>query len=152
MRAAARLPRCTPAAVALALALAACASLQPPTAEVQRITSPHLGPTGGQLEVVFELRNPNADDLLVERFDYDLVLDGRRVGPGYVADPLRLRGRGELRVRSRAELGYFSSPEAIRRVLERRQVDARARGHFYVREHGRTRKLPFDSRARVDLR
>ena len=140
------------AATATLLLLSACASLQPPTAEVQRITSPRLGPTGGELEVVFALRNPNDHDLMVERFDYDLVLDGRRVGHGYLADPVRLRGHGEVRLRSRAELGYFSSPEAIRRVLDRRQVDARARGHFYVREQGHTRKLPFDSRARVDLR
>jgi len=149
MRAGTRLRRCVAAAL---LALSACASLQPPTAEVQRVTSPRLGPTGGELEVVFALRNPNDHDLLVERFDYDLVLDGRRVGHGYLADPVRLRGHGEVRVRSRAELGYFSSPEAIRRVLDRARVEARAKGHFYVRDHGHTRKLPFDSRARVDLR
>ncbi|HXY39053.1 MAG TPA: LEA type 2 family protein [Vicinamibacteria bacterium] len=135
-----------------ALALSACASLQPPTAEVQRILGPHLGPTGGQLEVVFALRNPNDDDLLVERFDYDLVLDGRRAGHGYLADPIRLRGHGELRVRSRVELGYLGSPDAMRRWLDRPRVDALAKGHFYVREHGHTRKLPFDSRVRVDLR
>ena len=63
-------------------ALAACATVKAPTLQLEKLGSPHLGITGGELEVVFAVRNPNPDDLLIERFEYELELNGRRVGRG----------------------------------------------------------------------
>lgn len=139
-------------AVAALAGLAACATVKAPTLQLEKIGSPRLGITGGQLDVVFAVRNPNPDDLLIERFEYELELNGKRVGRGYVAEPVQLRGFDRASVRSRADMSFLRVPGAAKDILDHDRVRAKVKGHFYVREGGHTRKLGFDSEARVDLR
>jgi LEA14-like dessication related protein len=134
------------------VALAACATVKAPTLQLEKVGNPHVGITGGQLDVVFAVRNPNPDDLLIEKLEYELQLNGRRVGRGYVAEAVRLRGFDRAQVRSRADLSFLRVPGAAKDILDHDRVRAKVKGHFYVREGGRTRKLGFDSEARVDLR
>jgi len=139
-------------AVAVLLVAAACA-LKAPTLRVQRVSGARVGITGAQLDVVFAVRNPNPDDLLVERFDYELFLNGRRVGRGFMPDPIELRGFDQATVRSQADLSFIRVPGAIKEVLDHDRVKARAKGHFHVRERGGgSHRLGFDSEAEVDLR
>jgi LEA14-like dessication related protein len=133
-------------------ALAACATTKAPTLQLEKIGRPHVGMSGGQLDVVFGVRNPNPDELLIERFEYELELNGRRVGRGYSADALPLRGFDRAVVHSRADLSFLGVARGVNRLLDQDRVQAKVKGHFYVREGGRTRKLGFDSEAKVDLR
>lgn len=133
------------------VALAACASLKPPRLQVQKLDLGRLGITGASLRVEFGVRNPNPEDLLIERFEYDLILNGRSLGRGYVADPVTLRGFAEERVASRFDLNFLKVPGAVREILDKDRVRAQARGKFYVRRGGGLKELEFASDANVDL-
>jgi LEA14-like dessication related protein len=139
-------------AVAALAALAGCATVKAPTLQVEKIGKPRVGITGGQLEVVFGVRNPNPEELLIERLEYELELNGRRVGRGYVTDALPLKGFERAIVRSLADLSFLGVASGVKEVLDEDRVQAKVKGHFYVREGGGTRKLGFDSEAKVDLR
>jgi LEA14-like dessication related protein len=134
-----------------ALGLAACASLKPPTLRVQGVGVTKVGLTGADLKVNFGVRNPNPEDLLIERFEYELVLNGRSLGRGYVADPVSIRGFGEERVTSDFNLSFLKVPGTVKAVLEQDRAKAKAKGHFYVREGDGLKKIGFDSEAEVDL-
>jgi LEA14-like dessication related protein len=134
-----------------AFGLAACASIQPPTLRVQGLGVTKVGITGANLKVTFGVRNPNPEDLLIERFDYELVLNGRSLGRGYVADPVSIRGFGEERVASDFNLDFLKVPGTVKAVLEQARARAKAKGHFYVREGDGLKKIGFDSEAEVDL-
>ncbi len=132
--------------------LASCATVKAPALHVQRIGKAQVGIGGARLEVVFAVRNPNPYDVLVDRFDYELILNGRHVGHGYVSEPLPLPGFGEERVVSHLDLSVLKLPGAVHEVLEHDRVKARAQGHFYLRERGgEPHRLGFDSEAQVDL-
>jgi LEA14-like dessication related protein len=139
-------------AVGLALALAACApALKPPTLQVQGLKKGKVGITGAKLDVVFGVRNPNPDDLAVDRMEYELLLNGNAVGRGYVSEPFMIRGFAEEKVVSTVDVNYLRVPGAIQAVLEDDEVRAQARGVFYVRRGGGLKKLDFDSDAKVSL-
>lgn len=140
------------AVTAAVLALAACASVKAPTLRVQGIGVGRVGITGASLRVNFGVRNPNPEDLRIERFEYELVLNGHRLGRGYVPDPLTLRGFAEERVSSQFNLNFLNVPGTVKAILDRDRARARAKGHFYVREGSGLKKVGFDSDAEVDLR
>lgn len=138
-------------AAALTLALAACASLQPPRLQVQKLSVDRAGITGLGLRVGFAVQNPNDRDLLIERFEYELLLNGRSLGRGYNADPVTIRAFGEERVSSRFNVDFLKLPGAVKTVLDKDRVQARARGTFHVRQGDGIKKVGFDSEANVDL-
>jgi LEA14-like dessication related protein len=136
-----------------ALALAGCASLKPPTLRVEGLKVRKAGVTGVGMEVRFQVRNPNPDDLAIERFDYELELNGHRLGRGFQSEGVTIRGFDEARVTSQFDVGLLSLPGAFKAVLDHDRVNAKVNGHFYVVDKGGSRKkLPFSSTAEVDLR
>lgn len=139
-------------AIGAALGLVACASVKPPLLRVQGLGVGRVGITGANLHVTFGVRNPNPDDLLIERFDYELILNGHRLGRGYVSDPVSVRGFAEERVSSDFSLNFLNVPGAVKDILERDRARAHARGHYYLREGDGLKKVGFDSDAEVDLR
>jgi LEA14-like dessication related protein len=144
--------RSTPLALGLAVALAACApALKPPTLQVQGLKKGKVGITGAKLDVVFGVRNPNPEDLEVDKMEFELLLNGNGVGRGYVSEPFAIRGFGEEKVVSTVDVSYLRVPGAIQAVLEDDQVRAQARGIFYVRSGRGLKKLDFDSEAKVSL-
>jgi LEA14-like dessication related protein len=140
-------------AVLLAAAgTAACASLKTPTLAVEKVEKPRLGITGAKLNVVFAVRNPNPEDLVVEKMDFELKLNGNRVGRGYVTETVRLAGFGRERVRSEVDVSWLALPGAVKEAVEDDRAKAEVRGHFYVRQdNGNTKKLAFSSSAQADL-
>ncbi len=143
-------PRST-IAIAVVLGLAACASLKPPRLQVQKLDVDRAGITGVSLKVGFALQNPNDRDLLIERFEYELLLNGQSLGRGYNADPVTVRPFAEERVSSRFNVDFLKLPGAVKALLDRNRVQARARGTFHVREGNGIKKVGFDSEADVDL-
>ncbi|HEY7924833.1 MAG TPA: hypothetical protein VII62_16710, partial [Vicinamibacteria bacterium] len=60
-----------------------CATLKPPTLAVDGLRVGDLGVTGVALDVGFRLRNPNPEPLKIERFEYELLVNGSSLGHGY---------------------------------------------------------------------
>ncbi len=142
------------AALLLATAVLAsgCASLQPPRIQVQRLGRPQAGLTGATLDVTFNVRNPNPDPITIERVHYDLILNGVRVGDGFITQPVEVAGFGEARMSSRFDLNYLRVPGAVKSIVSRDRVDARTRGRFYMRRNGgRERRVNFSSDATLDF-
>lgn len=140
------------AAVGL-VSLAACASVKAPILRVDGLRMGKAGITGASMEVAFALRNPNPEPMLVERFDYELFVNGQRLGRGYQPAAVDLPGFGEQRVTSRFDLNFLSLPGAVKAVLDDDRARARVKGHFYVRQSGGgPKKLGFDADADVDIK
>lgn len=134
------------------LATTACASLEPPRIQVQRLGRPQMGLTGATLDVTFTVRNPNDYPITIDRVRYDLFLNGVRVGDGFITQRVELDAYGDARMSSRFDLNYLRVPGAVRSIMERDRVDARARGRFYVRrDGGRQRRVNFSSEATLDF-
>jgi hypothetical protein len=98
------------------------------------------------------VRNVEPDPLLIEGFEYVLVLNGHRLGRGYYPDPVRLGPFEEAGVVSRFNVNLLQLPGSVRAVLDEDEARAHVHGRFFVRQGGRVRKLPFDSGAIVSLR
>jgi LEA14-like dessication related protein len=142
------------AALLLATAVLAsgCATLEPPRVQVQRLGRPQVGLTGATLDVTFSVRNPNPDPITIERVQYDLILNGVRVGDGFITQSVEVAGFGEARMSSRFDLNYLRVPGAVKSIIDRDRVDARTRGRFYMRrDGGRVRRVNFSSDATLDF-
>jgi len=142
------------AAVALAVVVvgASCATLKAPTLAIDGLKVGDMGITGAAVDVRFRVRNPNPEPIVVERFEYELFLNGRRLGRGYEPKGFALEGFAEDKVASRFDVNLLRLPGAVKDVLEEDRGKARVKGHFYVRQGDGTKKLGFDSDAEVDLR
>jgi LEA14-like dessication related protein len=119
--------------------------------QVQNVGIERAGLTGVALRVGFALQNPNEKDLAMERFEYELFLNGHSLGHGYSADPLTLRAFGEERVTSQFNVDLFKLPGTVKALLDQDRAKARAKGQFHVREGDGIKKVGFDSEASVDL-
>ena len=140
------------ATLATVVVASGCASLQPPRIQVQRLGRPQVGLTGATLEVTFSVRNPNPDPITIERVHYDLILNGVRVGDGFITQSVEVAGFGEARMSSRFDLNYLRVPGAVKSIVDRDRVDARTRGRFYMRrDGGRVRRVNFSSEATLDF-
>ena len=140
------------ATLATVVVASGCATLQPPRVQVQRLGRPHVGLTGATLEVTFTVRNPNPDPITIERVHYDLILNGVRVGDGFITQSVEVAGFGEARMSSRFDLNYLRVPGAVKSIVDRDRVDARTRGRFYMRrDGGRVRRVNFSSEATLDF-
>ena len=53
--------------VSASVFMSACASLEPPRIQVQRLGRPQMGLSGATLDVTFSVRNPNPDAITIER-------------------------------------------------------------------------------------
>jgi len=139
--------------VGIAALLTGCASTKSPALRVQGLKFRGVGFTGAGIDVAFMVRNRNPEPLRVARFEYELFLNGYRMGRGYHPDPLELAGFREERVVSKFDLNFLSLPGAVRTVLERDRVKARVKGKFYVlRGDGSLRTLRFRSKTEVELK
>ena len=62
--------------VGAAVLWTACASVKPPTVRVAGIHLDGISLTGARVDVGLQIRNVNPEDLLIERFDYEVKLNG----------------------------------------------------------------------------
>ena len=130
----------------------ACASVKPPSVRVAGIHLDGISLTGARVDVGLQIRNVNPEDLQIERFEYEVKLNGKVLGRGFQSDPLTLQGFKEDRVISRLDVSFLKIPGAVKNALERDRADAEVKGTFYVREGSGLRKIKFGSRGNVDLK
>jgi len=132
----------------------ACASappIKPPSMRVDGLHVDKLGITGAALDVTFNIQNPNPNRILIEKFEYDLILSGGRLGKGYQADPVEIEGFKDARVVSRFNLNLLSLPGTVKAILQQDGAAAHVEGTFYIRERGDLRSVPFIADANVNL-
>lgn len=129
----------------------ACASVKPPSVRVTGLHLDGISLSGARVDVGLQIRNVNAEDLQIERFEYEVKLNGQVLGRGFQSDPLMLGGFKEDRVISRVDVNLLRIPGAVKRTLDRDRVDAEVKGTFYVRDGAGVRKIKFGSRGNVDL-
>lgn len=108
--------------------------------------------TGLGLEVGLAIRNPNPERVLIERFEYELELNTRRLGRGYFTEAIEIPALEERSVTATFDLNFLSLPGTVRAVLEEREVLAAIDGKFYVATGGSSpRAIGFKSQGRVPL-
>jgi LEA14-like dessication related protein len=131
--------------------LSACASMKTPSVRVAGIHLDGVSLTGARVDVGLDIRNVNPQDLQIERFEYEIKLNGQVIGRGFQSEPLMLAGFKEDKVVSRVDVNFLKIPGAVQRVLDRDRVDAEVKGTFYVKDGSGLRELRFGSRGNVDL-
>lgn len=138
------------AVLALAALAGACASapLRPPTMQVAGLKVGDLGLTGVALDVKFRVRNPNEKAIKIDRFDYELVVNGQRLGKGFQPYGVKVEAFQDQEVVSRFDLNLLSLPGVVKSVLGEKQADAHVEGLFYIKGQD---PMPFASDARIDL-
>jgi LEA14-like dessication related protein len=136
--------------VALALAASAC-GVKAPILAVDGLKVGDMGITGVALDVRFRVRNPNPEPLDIDRMEYELFVNGNRLGRGFDSKGLALAGFGEGKVQSRVDVNFLTLPGAIKDVLHQDRVKARVKGSFYTSGSYGTKRLGFDADAEVDL-
>lgn len=129
-----------------------CATLKPPTLAVDGLRVGDMGVTGVALDVGFRLRNPNPEPLKIERFEYELLVNGSSLGHGYEPKGVELAGYGEAKVTSRFDVNALKLPGAVLKVLRQDKVRARAKGRYFTSGSFGHKELGFDSDVEVDLR
>jgi LEA14-like dessication related protein len=137
--------------VLLALLAPAC-GVKAPILTLDGVKVGDMGITGAALDVRFRVRNPNPEPLQVDKMEYELFVNGNRVGRGYDSKGLRLDGFGEGRVESRVDVNFLGLPGAVHDVLRQDRVKARVKGHFYTSGDNGNKRLGFDADAEVNLR
>ena len=128
-----------------------CASLKAPTLQVDGLAVRDMGITGVALDITFRVRNPNPEKITVDKFEYELFLNGQRLGRGYEPDGFELEGFAEEKITSQFDVNMLSLPLAVRNTIEDKDGEARVKGHFYVLEEGSTRLRKLGFKAAADL-
>ena len=72
-----------------------------------------MGITGAALEISFRVRNPNPEALAVERFEYELKLNGRSLGRGYEPQGFEIEGFGQEEITTRFDVNFLNVPGAV---------------------------------------
>lgn len=142
----------TAAGVALMILMTSACGLKAPILTVDGLKVGDMGITGVALAVLFRVRNPNPDPLNIDRFEYELSINGNRMGRGFEPSGLQLAGFGEGKVQSRFDVNFLRLPEAVQDVLRQDRVKARVKGHFYTSGPRGNKRLRFDTDAYVNLR
>ena len=134
----------------LAIATSSCGAKAPILA-VDGLKVGDMGITGVALDVRFRVRNPNPEPLNIDRMEYELFVNGNRLGRGFDSKGLPLDAFGEGKVESRVDVNFLALPGAIKDVLRQDRVKARVKGNFYTSGSYGNKRLGFDADADVDL-
>jgi len=135
--------------VLITLWMAACApAMRPPSLQVAALKFGGAGITGAKLNVSFSVRNVNHDPLVIDRFEYELFLNGKRLGRGFYPDRLELVAFADQKVVSVFDINWLSVPGTVKAILQQDRVKARVQGTFYEQSG---KKLKFSNEADVNL-
>lgn len=132
----------------IVIVLGCASAMKPPSLQVAALKFNGIGLTGAKLDVSFNIRNTNPDRLVIDRFEYELFLDGKRLGRGYYTEPMDLAGFADQRVLSAFDINFLSVPGTVKTILQEDHVTAHVEGTFYT--HG-GRKLKFANEADINL-
>lgn len=120
-----------------ALALAGCASLglggfKEPLVHFNDAKIRGLGLTGGSVDVVLSVYNPNGFNLNASRLTYRLMVEDKELGQGQLRDAFRVNDRDSAFVTIPVNFTYAGLGAAGRQLLQQGSVNYRVLGDFTV--------------------
>jgi LEA14-like dessication related protein len=125
------------AVAAVALELSGCATIgrkvfEEPTVTFRELQVNGLGLTGGSLDVVLAVYNPNGYKLDATRFTYNLVLDSIPFASGAIDEKFTVQDRDSTVVRLPVQFTYSGIGSAGRQLLTSGAVNYRVTGDVTV--------------------
>lgn len=155
------MPKTRVAAVGIALlggALSSCATLrtalnfQEPQIALQEINITGLGLTGGTLDLVFDVYNPNTYRLRSTRLEVGLDLEDTYFGEALIDKPLDLSPENHSRVIMPVRFAWSGVGAAARALLQRQELGYGLTGAALLDTPLGERRVQFKSKGNVPLR
>ena len=141
------------AVIALASLLAGCASLgmgsfQEPLVRFNDARIRGLGLSGGAVDVVLSVYNPNHFNLNASRLTYRLMVEDKELGTGALANAFRVGSGDSTLVSIPVDFTYAGLGSAGRKLLENGTINYRVIGDFTVDTPLGSFTRPYDQRGR----
>ena len=141
------------AAAFAALVLAGCASLglggfKEPLVHFNDAKIRGLGLSGGSVDVVLSVYNPNGFDLNASRLTYKLMVEDKELGNGQIRDAFRVKDRDSTFVTIPVNFTYAGLGAAGRQLLQQGSVNYRVFGDFTVDTPVGSFTRPYDQTGR----
>lgn len=142
----------------LAVTLSACATLrnvltfEKPQIELQEINVTGLGLTGGTLDLVFDVYNPNDYRLRSTRLEVALELAGTDFGEALIDKPLDLSPENHSRVLMPVRFTWSGVGAAARSLLESQELPYGITGAVLLDTPIGERRVELKSKGNVPLR
>lgn len=136
-----------------ALALAGCASLglgsfREPVVSFSDAKIRGLGLSGGSVDVVLSIYNPNRFDLNATRLTYRLMVEDRDLGTGALNQAFRVSDNDSTYVTIPVDFTYAGLGTAGRQLLQTGTINYRVIGDFTVDTPLGSFTRPYDQRGR----
>ncbi len=127
----------TGATVAIAAALAGCAALgrgsfKEPVVNLKEFKITGLGLTGGSVDVILSVYNPNGYKLDAVKMTYNVDVDSIKLGSGALDERFVVQDKDSSTVRLPVTFTYAGIGQAGRSLLQKGTVNYRVRGDFTV--------------------
>lgn len=140
-------------ATAAALALGGCASLgiggfKEPLIQFSDVKIRGLGLTGGALDIVLSVYNPNGFNLNATRLTYKLMVEDKDLGTGVLDRAFRVNGKDSSFVTIPMDFTYAGLGAAGRQLLSSGAVNYRVIGDITVDTPLGNFTQPYDQRGR----
>jgi len=155
MRSASRARRRWLTAAALggvAMVAGACASFgksfKEPVVTVKEFVITGLGITGGSLDVVLQVYNPNGYNLEAVGMTYKVDVDDKQVGEGALADRFMVQKGDSSTVRMPVNFTYAGLGAAGKSIISSGSINYRVRGDLTVSTPMGNYKRPYDRTGR----
>lgn len=138
-----------------ALSLSSCQTLlrqafAPPVIEVRDAKIRRITPTGGTVDVVLDVSNPNEYRIDAEKISYNFFVDTTRVVSGELAELMTLEQKGKATITVPVTFDGRAVSVAMRYFLANGGLDYRVEGQFtLVTPLGRLTR-PYSGRGRVE--
>ncbi len=142
----------------LAITLSACAPLrnvlkfEEPQVDLKEINITGLGLSGGTLDLVFDVYNPNQYRLRSTRLEVDLELAGRDFGQALIDKPLDLSPENHSRVVMPVRFSWAGVGAATRALLQSQQLPYGVTGAVLVDTPIGERRVELKNTGTVPLR
>jgi len=136
-----------------ALAIAGCASLgmggfREPVVHFNDAKIRGLGLSGGSVDVVLSVYNPNGFDLNATRLTYRLMVEDKQLGTGALDNAFRVGDNDSTYVTIPVDFTYAGLGAAGRQLLTSGTINYRVLGDFTVQTPLGSFTRPYDQRGR----
>lgn len=102
-------------------------------AELKGADVPFLSPdAGADLDIVLKVTNPNPLTARLDRLDYDVFLEGSKVGNGTMAQDFAVTANSSKELTLPVHIPYQGLPEAALKAIQARQAAIRVAGTSHL--------------------
>lgn len=123
-------------------------AFQEPVVTFKDVKVNGLGLTGGNLDVVLNVYNPNGYRLDATRLNYNLYVDSLLFGTGQLNDQFTVQKNDSTEVRLPLDFKWAGMNQAIRELINTGSVNYRVQGDMRVGSGAATYTIPFDRTGR----